>query len=236
MFTIGLISLLLRKALANLVGFLHQEGLWPVNPLNGVGHIRVRYRERLCPDVENVMRVLGTECSRRKDTDKLRTLVLLLATTGLRITEVASILRQNMDPKALELRVTGKGDRWRVVLLLPETDEALARYMRRRRGDSLFLFPGNTRTGYMNIHNLEKTLRRMCKRIGVTPFALHQLRHLYATHMLRGGAKLEVVSRILGHAGMGVTAPIYRHVAMAEVHEKHLRFAPFNGTRALLKG
>lgn len=74
----------------------------------------------------------------------------------------------------------------------------------------------------------EKTLRRACKRAGVTPFTPHQLRHLYATHMLRGGAKLEVVARILGHASVGVTADIYRHVATAELHEEHARFAPLN--------
>ena len=71
---------------------------------------------------------------------------------------------------------------------------------------------------------------------GVTPFTPHQLRHLYATEMLRGGAKLEEVARILGHASVGVTADIYRHVAMAEVHEEHARFAPLNGERTLLEG
>jgi hypothetical protein len=45
-----------RKALASLFGFLHAEGLWSSNPLNGVGHVRVRYRERLCPDVEDVLK------------------------------------------------------------------------------------------------------------------------------------------------------------------------------------
>ena len=108
--------------------------------------------------------------------------------------------------------------------------------MRKRKTDSPFLFPGDTRTGHMDIHNLDKTLRRACVRAGVTPFTPHQLRHLYATEMLRGGAKLEVVARILGHASVGVTADIYRHVAMAEVHEEHLRFAPLNGTKALPEG
>jgi site-specific recombinase XerD len=82
-----------RKALASLFSFLHSEGLWPTNPLNGVGHVRVRYRERLCPGIGDVIRVLSGRCMRRRDTEKLRTLVLLLATTGLRITEAASILR-----------------------------------------------------------------------------------------------------------------------------------------------
>jgi site-specific recombinase XerD len=225
-----------RKALASLFGFLHQEGLWPTNPLNGVGRVRVRYRERLCPDVGDVLKVLGAECSRRKDTDKLRMLVLLLATTGLRIAEAAGILKRNVNLDTLEIRVIGKGEKTRVVPLLPQTAEALSRYMRKRRSDSPYLFPGNTRTGHMEIHNLEKTLRHACQRAGVTPFTPHQLRHLYATEMLRGGAKLEVVARILGHASVGVTADIYRHVAMAEVHEEHLRFAPLNGERTLLEG
>jgi len=218
-----------RKALASLFGFLHSEGLWPVNPLSGVKHVRVRYRERLCPDMEDVMKVSNSQCSRRKDTEKLSTLVLLLTTTGLRITEAASILKQNIDFNALELKVTGKGDRQRVVPLLPATAQALAEYMRRHRSSSPYLFPGNTRTGFMNIHNLDKTLRRACKRAGVRPFTPHQLRHLYATTMLKGGAKVEVVARILGHTGVGVTCDIYRHVATAELHQEHARFAPLNG-------
>ncbi len=218
-----------RKALASLFRFLQEEGLWPVNPLNGIRHVRVRYRERLCPDVEDVIKALNSKCLRRKDTEKLRVLILLLATTGLRITEAASILKQNIDFNALELRVTGKGDKQRVVPLLPETAEALANYMRRRRSGSPYLFSGDTSQGYMSTHSLEKTLRRTCKRAGIGPFTPHQLRHFYATQMLRGGAKVEIVSRILGHAGVGVTCDIYRHVAMAEVHEEHMRFAPLNG-------
>ncbi|MFC2025242.1 tyrosine-type recombinase/integrase [Chloroflexota bacterium] len=225
-----------RKALASLFRFLHGEGLWPVNPLNGVGHVRVRYRERLCPDIGDVIRVMEAGCARRRDTDKLRTLVLLLATTGIRATEAAGILKGNIDTEALELRVTGKGDKARVVPLLPRTAEALGSYMRRRRSSSPYLFPGDTSTGHMSIHNLEKTLRRMCLRLGVRPFTPHQLRHLYATTMLKGGAKLEVVSRILGHTGVGVTADIYRHVATEELHEEHARFAPLNGSMALLEG
>jgi integrase len=225
-----------RKALASLFRFLHSEGLWPINPLNGVGHVRVRYRERLCPEIGDVLKVMEADCLRRKDTDKLRTLVLLLATTGLRISEAAGILRRDIDLGALELRVTGKGDKARVVPLLPLTARALADYMRKRGSGSPYLFPGNTRTGHMDAHNPEKTLRRACKRAGVTPFTPHQLRHLYATHMLRGGAKLEVVARILGHASVGVTADIYRHVATAELHEEHLRFAPLNGGNLLGAG
>jgi hypothetical protein len=108
-----------RKALASLFSFLHSEGLWPTNPLNGIRHIRVSYRDRLCPEIEDVLKVMNSRCMRRRDTDKLRMLVLLLATTGLRISEAATILKENVDLDAMELRVTGKGDKQRVVPLLP---------------------------------------------------------------------------------------------------------------------
>jgi integrase len=178
-----------RKALANLFSLLHQEGLWPVNPLSGVGHVRVRYRERLCPDIEDMLRVMEEGCLRRKDAEKLRMLVLLLATTGLRVTEAASLLKDGINLETLKLRVTGKGDKPRVVPLLPGTADALRDYMRKHRSKSPFLFPGDTKMGHAEIHNLEKRLRRACLRAGVTPFTPHQLRRLYATHMLKGGAR-----------------------------------------------
>ena len=70
-------------------------------------------------------------------------------------------------------------------------------------------------------------------RAGIESFTPHQLRHLYATEMLRSGAKLEVVGRILGHASIGITADIYRHVSRGEMHEENGRFAPFNGNKTL---
>lgn len=59
-------------------------------------------------------------------------------------------------------------------------------------------------------------------------FPPYGLRHFYTTEMLKKGAKLEVVGRILGHSSIGITADIYRHVRTGEMHEEHTRFAPMN--------
>ena len=82
--------------------------------------------------------------------------------------------------------------------LLDSTAEMLAQFIGERPSDSSFVFPGNTRTGYAEVYNIEKTLKRACLRVGVEPFTPHGLRHFYATEILRKGAKLEVVGRILG--------------------------------------
>lgn len=217
-----------RKALRSLFSFLHQEGLRPDDPTAGIRHIRVPYNERRCPSVEDVEKVLEVGCLRSNDADKIRMIVRLIATTGLRLTETASLKKESVDFDALELRVTGKGNKLRVVPLLPEISDALREYMEKRLGDSPFLFPGKTENGYAEIYNIEKTLKRACIRASVDPFTPHGLRHFYATEMLKKGAKLEVVGRILGHSSIGVTADIYRHVRTGEMHEESERFAPLN--------
>ncbi|MFC1965026.1 tyrosine-type recombinase/integrase [Chloroflexota bacterium] len=59
------------------------------------------------------------------------------------------------------------------------------------------------------------------------PFTPHALRHFFATHSLRNGARLEVVSKLLGHASIAITADIYRHIDREVIHEIYQRFAPF---------
>jgi len=225
-----------RKALRSLFSFLHQEGLTPEDPTSGIGHIRVPYNERRCPSVEDVEKVLKVGCLRSNDADKIRLIIRLIATTGLRLTETASLRKENVDLDALELRVVGKGGKLRVVPLLPEMAAALREYMEKRPTDSPFLFPGKTGTGYAEIYNIEKTLKRACLRAGVEPFTPHGLRHFYATEMLRRGAKLEVVGRILGHSSIGITADIYRHVRTGEMHLEAERFAPLNGSKSSPEG
>ena len=137
-----------RKALRSLFSFLHQEGLICEDPTSGIMHLKVPYNERRCPSVEDVERVLEVGCLRSNDTDKIRLIVRLIATTGLRLTETASLRKENIDLESLELRVVGKGNKMRVVPLLPEIGGVIREYMEKRPGDSPFLFPGKTRTGY----------------------------------------------------------------------------------------
>ncbi|MFC1914210.1 tyrosine-type recombinase/integrase [Chloroflexota bacterium] len=220
-----------RKALASLFSFMQSEGLWRENPLDRVRHIGQRWgeRERRCPTVEDVKKVLEAGCLRAQDSLKIRTVVV--ATTGLRLTECMSLRKDGVDLEARELKVLGKVGKRRVVPLLESTAQILAYYLEERKSDSPYVFPGDTRTGYAETYNIEKTLKRACMRAGVEPFTPHSLRHLYATEMLMKGAKLEVAGRILGHSSIGITADIYRHVRTGEMHEEHRRFAPMNGTK-----
>lgn len=218
-----------RKAITSLFKFLVEENLWSEDPTAGIKHIRVVTAQRQPPSPEDVERVLEVGCARSVDSDKIRMVIILLATTGLRITECMSLRRDGIDLEAKELRIVGKGNKPRTVPLLRETAEMLRAYTEKYPSDSPFVFPGETKTGFAEIYNIQKTLKRACIRAGIKPFTPHGLRHFYATEMLKNGAKLEVVSRILGHSSVGITGDVYRHVKTEEIHEAAERHAPLNG-------
>lgn len=97
-----------RKALRSLFSFLKKEGLRSEDPTEGIRHIRVPYNEKRCPSVDDVERVLEVGCLRSIDTEKIRMVIRLIATTGLRLSEAASLRKDSVDFQANELRVTGK--------------------------------------------------------------------------------------------------------------------------------
>jgi integrase/recombinase XerD len=209
-----------RKAMASFFRFLHEEGIIPDNPMAKVRAIRVPILEKRLPNPEDVQRVLDVGYLRARDASKMRMIVILLMTAGLRLGEAISLRRENVNLDRRELTVIGKGSKQRTVPLLQPTVDSLREYMRANPGESPFVFPGKTTHGHAEIHNIEKTLRRACIRAGVEPFTPHQLRHLFATEMLKNGAKLEVVSKILGHSSIKVTVDVYRSISTGEMHEE----------------
>jgi site-specific recombinase XerD len=215
-----------RKALRSFFKFLCANGLIPVDPAASLESFRVTYGERELPSREDITTLLQSECYRKKDTTKFRTMTTLLANTGLRLGEACSIKKANIRFDSLEIKVIGKGRKQRVVPISSYVAQALKAWIE-RDGHSEWLFPADNAQGYWDEVSFEKTFRRQCRRYGVKPFTPHALRHYFATYSLRNGARLEVVSRLLGHASIAITADIYTHIDREEIHETHKRFSPF---------
>ncbi|MFC1969349.1 tyrosine-type recombinase/integrase [Chloroflexota bacterium] len=215
-----------RKALRSFFKFLCANGLIPVDPTASLESFRVTYGERELPSREDITTLLQSECYRKKDTTKFRTMTTLLANTGLRLGEACAIKKADIKFDSLEIKVVGKGRKQRVVPISEYVMQVLKAWIK-RDGHSEWLFPANNAQGYWDEGSFEKTFRRQCRRYGVKPFTPHALRHYFATHSLRNGARLEVVSRLLGHASIAITADIYTHIDGEEIHDTHQRFAPF---------
>ena len=216
-----------RKALKSFFGFLYDSGLWHVNPVDGLKSIKVTYQSKDVPEPEDIEKLLKFDFYRKKDNDQFRTLVVLLVTTGLRISEACTLKKGDIDFKRSEIKVMGKGRKEGIVPLLPLTVGMLNDYISKTGNGSQYLFPGN-HCGHLGINAFEKALVKVCYHQNIKKLTPHQLRHYFATYALRGGAKLEVVSRILRHASVGITADIYRHVKTDELHETSRQFAPLS--------
>jgi integrase/recombinase XerD len=127
------------------------------------------------------------------------------------------------------VRVTGKGQKERVVPLGEEARLWLERYLGQARpallagraADALFV---TRRGGPMSRQMFWKLVRRYALLADIrAPLSPHGLRHAFATHLLNHGADLRVVQMLLGHADISTTQ-IYTHVArerLQALHERH---------------
>lgn len=158
-----------------------------------------------------------------------RAMLELLYATGLRVSELVGLKLVEVSLAEGLVRVTGKGQKERVVPLGEEARLWLERYAGRARpallkgrsADALFV----TRQGKpMSRQMFWKLIRRYALQADIrAPLSPHGLRHAFATHLLNHGADLRVVQMLLGHADISTTQ-IYTHVArerLQALHERH---------------
>ncbi|HEX8051714.1 MAG TPA: tyrosine recombinase [Thermoleophilaceae bacterium] len=153
-----------------------------------------------------------------------RAMFELTYSAGLRAEEVVNLDAGDLDPDGEELRVTGKGDRTRVIPAGEPAWRAVERYLARARprlanradpDPALFLSKSGRRLSTSDVRRrLAVATRRAAAGAGVSP---HTLRHSFATHLLEGGADLRTIQELLGHATLSTTQTYTR------VESKRLR-------------
>ena len=216
-----------QKGIKSFFNFLEEQGLWLDNPVKGMKLLRIAKVIRQAPDKEDVDKLLKAWHSSKRRL-KERLFIALFADTGIRLTEACSIQRQNVFIDRQEIKVLGKGMKERIVPISPAVVDLLKQYMDTLYSDSIYLFPARNKNGYQCQRIIDRVFVRICKRLHIKPITPHCLRHYFATYALRNGAKLEVISRILGHASVGITGDVYRTVKQDEIREEHTRFSPLS--------
>ncbi|MBW7472768.1 site-specific tyrosine recombinase XerD [Marinobacter sp. M216] len=148
---------------------------------------------------------------------------------GLRVTELTCLRVDQVNLRQGVIRITGKGDKERLVPLGEEAVDWLVRYMKEARAELLkghscdALFPGN-RPAAMTRQTFWHRIKHYASRVGIRKhLSPHTLRHAFATHLLNNGADLRVVQMLLGHSDLSTTQ-IYTHVArqrLQSLHQSH---------------
>jgi integrase/recombinase XerD len=158
-----------------------------------------------------------------------RTMLELMYASGLRVSELVLLKSVEVGMNEGVLRVTGKGNKTRLVPFGEHARSWIERYLRDGRAvildgqvaDALFV---TARGGPMTRQMFWALVKKHALRADINaPLSPHTLRHAFATHLLNHGADLRVVQLLLGHADISTTQ-IYTHVArerLKKLHEAH---------------
>ena len=152
-----------------------------------------------------------------------KALLEILYATGARISEVLALVVDDIAETRDFIKVTGKGDKQRVVPVGGAAQRALEAYLVRGRpalsaGKSHAVFL-NKRGGALSRQSAWTIIKDAASRAGLDKeISPHTMRHSFATHLLEGGADVRTVQELLGHASV-TTTQIYTHVTPENLRE-----------------
>ncbi|MGV0349848.1 tyrosine recombinase XerC [Corynebacterium guaraldiae] len=151
-----------------------------------------------------------------------------LYATGARVAELVGLNIGDIDVSRRTARVTGKGNKQRVVPFGDAAHDALCAWLQIGRpqlaGDTEAVFVG-TRGGRIDPRQVRRVVERAAQVTGTPGLTPHGLRHSAATHLLEGGADLRIVQELLGHSSLQTTQ-VYTHVSAQRLKDVYARAHP----------
>ena len=164
-----------------------------------------------------------------------RAMLELLYASGLRVSELVQIKLLQISLAEQVLRITGKGNKERLVPFGAQAHDWLQRYLSearpallgQRQTDAVFVTARGARAGEaMTRAMFWQLVKKYAAQAAIrVPLSPHTLRHAFATHLLNHGADLRVVQLLLGHADISTTT-IYTHIARERLKNLHARHHP----------
>lgn len=183
--------------------------------------------------VEEFERMISAIDTSKKEGLRDRAILETLFSTGLRVSELVSLNRDQINLKTGEFMVRGKGRKDRVVFLDENSKNWLEKYLLKRkdnfkavfinfRGKEDIVSDGEGKR--LTQRSVQRIVKKYAKLGGVVrQITPHGLRHLFATDLLQNGADIRSVQTMLGHASI-TTTQIYTHVTNKQLKEIHRAF------------
>ena len=217
-------------AVRSFYGFQVRSGTMAQNPFDG---IRTPKQDKRVPRIltENEMQVF-LDALPENDFLRLRNKAIfeLLYATGLRVSELTGLRRDDILLPDRLLRVMGKGKKERIVPFHEPAAGLLARYFQSLRcefpacGNLVFV---NSRGGPLTARSVERILRQVYRELagGQRRVHPHLLRHSFATHLLQRGANLRAIQELLGHSSLATTEK-YTNLDLSDLMNTYRKFHP----------
>jgi len=214
-------------ALRSLLKYLQKNDIDTLSP-EKIELIKQHHQLPIFLEKDEVEQLLALEAD-PKNLSELRDIAILhlLFSTGLRVSELAKLTKEDISFKRQEISITGKGGKSRVVFLSPLAIETMQRYIQSRKDINPHLFVShhrkNNQVDPLTPRSIQRIIKKLGKKAGIVKqITPHILRHSFATDLLINGADLRSVQSLLGHSSI-TTTQIYTHLTdkhLKEVHDK----------------
>ncbi len=214
--------------------WLMRRNLVQANPMLLIRTPKQAKRLPKAISVEQVERLLAVPDAGNTLGARDRAILETLYSTGIRVSELVDLNRQDMDEAGEALTVRGKGKRERIVPLGSHALAALGQYLQRLQADPRFtavheqaergeptpLFINKT-GGRLSSRSVRRKLDKYLADAGLdSSISPHTLRHSFATHLLDNGADLRSVQELLGHQSLSTTQ-IYTHLTSQRLRQTY---------------
>lgn len=214
--------------------YLSSEEEMDVYPPDRVKRFKEEQRKVKVLFREELERLLTSPDTSKRNGKRDKAILELFFSTGLRLAELTSLNRHDLNFQTREISVRGKRGKIRVVFVSERSAEALKTYLESRTDHLHPLFirhheravmimpPGEEfRLSRISIYEIVKKYALLAGI--VTNPSPHTLRHSFATDLLRNGADLRSVQELLGHKDLSTTQ-IYTHVTNPQLKEVHRKY------------
>ncbi len=190
---------------------------------------------RKLPDflsIDEINTIIGMIDLSKPEGERNKALLETLYSSGLRVSELVGLKKSNLHPEIGLLRVTGKGNKERLVPIGSVALKQIATYESSYR-NHLNIKPGNEDFLFLNRRGAKLSrvmvftiIKQLVLAAGIKKsISPHTFRHSFATHLIEGGADLRAVQEMLGHESI-TTTEIYTHLDREYLRSAILQFHP----------
>lgn len=153
------------------------------------------------------------------DKKLIKVAVMTLAYTGLRISELTEMKLRDVDLVNKTLKVTGKGNKQRIVSISDNLYAILKDYLKQLHPKNSDYFFATQKTGRLSSQYINKILRTSTEAAGIMKkVSAHTLRHSFASHLIRSKVDVATLQRLLGHTNVRTTS-VYLHTDYDQLKE-----------------
>lgn len=194
-----------RLILSSFFKWCNTEELIYKNPMAKIASIKKdTFKEKPFSQTEQELLIIAC------DNDRDRALLEFLLSTGCRVSEVASVNRNQIDIYSKQLTIVGKGNKERTVYLTDKSLVYIQKYIESRTDNNEALFVSKTRPyKRLSIDGIEDILRRLGKKANVANVHPHRFRRTLCNTLADKGMSIQNVKEILGHDSIDTTMIYY---------------------------